>query len=294
VDNPAEIRPEVGSAAESGGEQSTGHAYYADQARRALGVGMERLLPRVPAPVFHGLVGGAVAATAVLARPQAVGRRTGALLDLVLAGICALTIVYYDRLVCSREARPGLGGGVLPAAAILGLAVALSGIEDVRLGAAAVLAAAAVIGVVPHLSALAAAGIDSWWLRALREVARLAVMIPVCLAGASALPLRIRAPIVFAGALATAHDTIRGEGTGRWRSLLGAFAVAVLCAAATMGATRVSSQAAGGAVLLFIWHGLRGMFGMFGQLPADRRQRLLVVEHGIFVLAGGVALGVLK
>jgi hypothetical protein len=47
-------------------------------------------------------------------------------------------------------------------------------------------------------------------------------------------------------------------------------------------------------VLLFIWHGLRGMFGMFGQLPADRRQRLLVVEHGIFVLAGGVALGVLK
>ena len=50
-----------------------GHAYYADQARRALGISSEPRLAEVPFPIIHAALGVAACAVAVALRPGAVG-----------------------------------------------------------------------------------------------------------------------------------------------------------------------------------------------------------------------------
>jgi hypothetical protein len=272
--------------------RSTGHAYYADQARRALGVTRElRILPRVPAPVFHGMVGVGVAAMAVLARPQIVGARRGVILDLLLAAVTALAIVYYDRLVCPPGARPGLEAGLLPAAALLSEAVVLASTDDAGAVVAAVPLAAMVMAVTPHLRALRAAGQEGWLQRLLGELIRVVVLLPVCLVGASSLVTWQRLALVAAGAGAVAYDALSAgdepRHVARLRLLAGALLTGGAVAVAAVFAGTSSSQPGAAAGLLAIWHGAQGIVGHLG---VNQVQRWAALEYAAFVAAGAVAL----
>ena len=55
------------------GAPARGHAYHADQARRALGISSEPRLAEVPFPIIHAALGVAACAVAVALRPGAVG-----------------------------------------------------------------------------------------------------------------------------------------------------------------------------------------------------------------------------
>ena len=139
----------------------TGHAFYADEARRALGIVREIravAVARVPAPLFHGAVGAGVAVTAVLVRPQATGWVLSIALDIILAVLTALAIIHYDLVLCEEETRPGPDSFILPVAAVISLAVSLAGRTDLRVNALAALIGTGVIVAAPHLAAMPAAG----------------------------------------------------------------------------------------------------------------------------------------
>lgn len=271
--------------------RSTGHAFYAAEARRALGVGHEPILPRIPAPVFHGMVGLVAAGMAVVARPQIVDARSGGLIDALLAAVAALAIVYYDRVVCPPEARPGIEAGVLPAAALLSEAVVLAATDDVAANVIAVPLTAVVIAVTPHLRAFRAAGLEDWLQRTMGELIRVVVMLPVCVVGASGAAALPRLPVVAAGAAVVAYDAMRAdqsERPGALPALCGALVVGGALALAAVFAPAVRTQALGAAALLAIWHGLHGVIG---HLAVIRTQRWVALEYAVFVIGGATFLG---
>jgi hypothetical protein len=271
----------------------TGHAFYAEEARRALGVAREIravTVARVPAPLFHGAVGAAVALTAVLVRPQATGWAVSVALDLVLAALTALAIVHYDLVLCPEETRPGPDSFILPVAAVISLAVSLAGSTDRRTGALAVVLGAVVIGGAPHLAALRAAGLETPAVRPLRELAAVLVCVPAVLAGAAAgLPWWLRAAVVLLGTTATAYEAVRADGVPWRRTALAAIGTGTITAVAAAGAGGVVGQAATAAALLLLWYGLRGLLG---GLSAGRLGRGPLLEYGSFIVAAGMAFGV--
>lgn len=278
---------------EGPGPQRAGHAFYADQARRALGLGgaLQQRLPDVPAPVFNALVGAAVALAAVLARPQAVGTRPGAILDGALAAVAGMALIYHDRVVCPPGVRPGAEAAVLPAAAMLGLAVSLAGTSDVRVGAVAIAVAALVIAGAPHLNSLRKAGREGPVLRLVREAAGIVVLLPVLLAAAApSLTTGARAGLVAGATAAVGFDALRTDRVPVRRTLLATALLALLCAAAVPLAARSTAQTAVGAALLVLWYGLRGVAG---QAAAREAERGALVEYAAFAVGAAAALGVL-
>lgn len=288
-------------------EQRGGPAFYAAQARRALGIEHDlwALTTHVPVPVFATAVGIAVAAGAFLARPQRLGYPAGIGVDVVLALLVGVAIV-----VQGRHALPGRGWGVraglLPAAALLALALVLAGSDDrlVDVGAAAV--AAAVIAATPLLvedgGAWGARGRS--WRRLVHDAAVVAVATPVAVAAASGHLAAAAGPVlagVALGALALATATVPADedrrvsqglggatrepvgarGEGWWRPLLAAAVVAVATAILAVPASSVG-QGRGGAVVLLGWYGLRG--GLEALLQAPRRASAMA-EHVVFVAA---------
>jgi hypothetical protein len=280
VDNRTGIRPP-----ERGGGR--GHAFYADQARRALGIQLHGPLAELRTPFFHFVIGAFVAGIAVLARPQRVGIPLGIGLDVVLALLGVAALLAYDRLFCPPDARPGLEGGALPAGALLAEAVVLSGTGDTRLWVPAVVLAALIIAAAPHLSAMRLAGRDEGWLRLARDAAGVAVMVPVLIAGCSTAAGPVRGSIVAAGAFLTVVDAVHTERTARLRGLLAAFAVALAVSLCLLPATSGPQVPAAGGILLVLWYGLRGLAVAAG---AARLSRGVVAEYGVFVLAAAALL----
>jgi hypothetical protein len=299
---PAEVLEEAvteaaeGEPAELGGlpeVRLTGHAFYAEEARRALGIVREIravTVARVPAPLFHGAVAAAVAVTAVLVRPQVTGWPLSILLDLALAVLTALAIVHYDLVLCAEETRPGPDSFILPVGAVISLAVSLAGTGDHRAGALAVLLGAGVIAGAPHLAALRAAGLETPLARQLREVAAVLVCVPAVLAGAApGLPWWLRGLVVLLGTTATAYEAVRADGVPWRRTALAALGAGSLTALTAAGAGGLFGQAATATALLLLWYGLRGLFG---GASVGRLGRGPLIEYGGFIVAAGLTFGV--
>ncbi|HEX3607243.1 MAG TPA: hypothetical protein VH134_15080 [Candidatus Dormibacteraeota bacterium] len=272
----------------------TGHAFYAEEARRALGVVREIravTVARVPAPVFHGVVGAAVALTAVLVRPQNTGWVLSPCLDFALVVLTALAIIHYDLVLCPEEHRPGPDAFILPVAAVISLAVSLAGSTDLRITVLAVLIAAGVIVAAPHLAAMRAAGLGGPAVRHLREAAPLLVCVPSVLAGAApGLSWWVRGTVVLLGTTATAYDAGRTEDGLAWRrTALAAVALGLVLAATATVAGGLFAQAPSAVSLLMLWYGLRGLLG---GLVAGRLGRGQLLEYGIFIVLAGLVLGV--
>ncbi len=266
-----------------------GHAFYADQARRALGVQADGALAQLRAPIFHFVVGALVAGIAVLARPQRVGLGFGIGLDVLLTGLASLALLAFDRLTCPPEARPGLEGGALPTAALLAEALVLAGTDEKRLWVPAVVVAALVIAAAPHLSAMRIAGNDSAWLRVARDAAGVAVLAPVLIAAGSSAFGPLRGFLLFAGCSLTVLDALHTERASRVRTLVGAAVVGVLVAGSVVPATR-GGQAVAATTLLVLWYGLRGLaVTALGPLGL-RRSRGALAEYGLFVAIAGLLL----
>jgi hypothetical protein len=269
------------------GFRAAGPAFYAEQARRALGVQPDGSIAELRAPVFHFVIGAVVAGVAVLARPQRVGLPLGIAVDVLLAVLAALALLVFDRLSCPPEVRPGPEGGALPTAALLAEAVVLAGTDQRAVWIPAAVAAAAVIAAAPHLSALRIAGREGAWLRVARDAAGVAVMGPVLIAGTGTAPIALRGFMLAAGAFLTIVDALHTERARRWRTLPVALFAAVLVAVAVIPATH-GGQAAGAAWLLVLWYGLRGLAVIAG---AGRWVAGAVLEYAIFVVIAGLLLG---
>ncbi|TMD09710.1 MAG: hypothetical protein E6J03_01345 [Chloroflexi bacterium] len=271
----------------------TGHAFYADEARRALGIVREIravAVARVPAPLFHGAVGAGVAVTAVLVRPQATGWVLSIALDIVLAVLTALAIIHYDLVLCEEETRPGPDSFILPVAAVISLAVSLAGTTDLRVNALAVLIGTGVIVAAPHLAAMRAAGQETPLLRQLREITAVLVCVPAVLAGAApGLSWWVRGTVVLLGTTAGAYDAVRADGVPWRRTALAALAAGLATALTAAAAGGLFGQAAIAMSLLLLWYGLRGLLG---GLSAGRLGRGPLLEYGAFIVAAGLAFGV--
>ena len=264
-----------------------GPAWLAESARRALGVSREvAVLPDAPAPFFCGAVAVAAGVLCVLVRPQALGYRNSLLLDLAIIAVACLAVGYHARLVCPPGAQPAVHAAVLPAAALLALAVVLASISSIPIGAAAVAGAAVVITLVPYLDARRVAGRELGRERVLRDAVGVGTVAPLVLLGAAPwAPWAARLPVVFAGGSLIAVDAIRREAVSWRTTLTGAAAVGALTTAAVMPAGRLS-QATGATGLLLLWYGLRGIVGTV----AARRRGLVLVEYAVFVAAAIVVL----
>ncbi len=271
----------------------TGHAFYADEARRALGIVREIravTVARVPAPLFHGVVGAAVALTAVLVRPQTTGWVVSLGLDVALVVLTALAIIHYDLVLCPEETRPGPDTFILPVAAVISLAVSLAGSGDLRINALAVLIGTAVIAGAPHLAAMRAAGLETPAGRQLREVAAVLVCVPAVLAGASpGLSWWVRGAVVLLGTTATAYDAVRADGVALRRTALAALTVGGITAVTAAIAGGLFGQAATAVSLLLLWYGLRGLLG---GASAGRLGRAPLLEYGFFIVLAGLVFGV--
>jgi hypothetical protein len=297
VDEPGgagvELGPSEPEPPEPPPPRRTGHAFYAEEARRALGIVREIravTVARVPAPVFHGAVGAGVAITAVLVRPQVTGWALSIALDAVLAGLTALAIIHYDLVLCPPETRPGPDSFILPVAAVISLAVSLAGSADLRIDALAVLAGTGVIAAAPHLAAMRAAGLETPMVRQLRELAAVLVCVPAVLAGAApGLSWGVRGAVVLLGTTATAYDAVRADGVPWRRTALAALAVGGVTALTSAAAGGMFGQAATAISLLLLWYGLRGLLG---GATAGRLGRGALFEYGAFIVAAGLAFGV--
>ena len=263
-----------------------GHAFYAQQARRALGLEPEGVIAQLRAPVFHFLLGAAVAGVAVLAQPQRVGLPLGIAIDVLLALLATLALTAYDRL-SPPEARPGLAGGALPTAALLAEAVVLAGAADMREWLPAVVVAAVVIAVAPHLSALRIAGRDDAWLRVARDAAGVAVMGPVLIAAGSPALGPVRGVMLALASFLTAIDALHTDRAGPRRMVVAAVLVAMAVSGSLAPAAH-AGQAPGAAMLLVLWYGLRGMAAA---ACAPRVARGALVEYAVFVGVAGAMLG---
>lgn len=270
-----------------GGRPPRGHAWYAEQARRALGLAAEPRLAAIPYPVVHAALGVAGCAAAVALRPGAVGLRATVIGVGTLCIATAAILAIYDRLVYPAVLRPPVEEVALPVAALGAFSLVLAGTIDVtpRLVAAAV--TISIWGGLPHLGALRAAGREGWALRFLRDAVSIAVLVPVLLASTSgALPLVVRAAVVLVGAGLVTVDGLRSEAMPRLQS----YTLAVATGALVSGVMLVADAAAAApgvaaGVTLAVWYGVRGVAGS-AVIPPRRLGTAL--EHLAVVL---VALG---
>ena len=263
-----------------------GHAFYAAEARAALGIApwiSATRLPDVPAPLFQGVVALLTSGLVVLVRPQAVGVVAASILDGALVVLCCVAILFHARLVGTPGARPGLEITALPAAALVALEVAVAGTGWVVAGAVAVALTAAVVVLVPHLDALRLAGRDGLGIRLGLDLAGILVAVPYALVGAStAWWWGGRAALAGAGCGAICFDTLRLDLSSTRRALAGALGIALVIAALTPAASRAVTQAAGATSLLLLWYGLRGL--AMTLLPG-KPARAPVIEYSAFGVA---------
>lgn len=239
-----------------------GHAFYADEARRALGISTtEPRLADVPFPIIHAALGVAACAVAVALRPGAVG-----LLGSVVgvAALCAVTggaLALYDRLVYPAPLRPTLEFIALPVAALGAFSLVLAATLAIETRLVAAVVTVAVCGGLPHLGGLRASGREGWGARFLRDAAAIAVLAPVFLAAAStALPLGLRVAVTAVGVVLVTLDGLQSEAIPRGHAWALALLTAVVVTGALVGVVRaLSTPGVVAAVTLVIWYGTRGV-----------------------------------
>ena len=272
------------------GIRQHGHAYHAEQARRALGIsGDIHILSDVPLPIVHAALGIAACAVAVAIRPGAVGLRTSVIGIGALALVTGAVLIGYDLVVYPRERRPGLEGTALPVAALVAFALVLAGTLELPQRVVAGAVAVAVIGGMPHLGGLRAAGREGWITRLLRDLAGVAVLVPVLLAGVAAeLPLTMRLAILVGGVTVVTFDGLRTEELSGFRALGLSFLVAGAVAAVVQASGAVTAGAGTRAALaMLLWYGLRGIAS---GLATGRRRFAVIAEYGFVVAVALVAL----
>ncbi|MGI8846942.1 MAG: hypothetical protein ACR2GX_01550 [Candidatus Dormibacteria bacterium] len=271
-----------------------GHAYHADQARRALGINSEiHTLADVPLPIVHAALGVAACAVAVALRPGVVGLRASVAAVGVLALATGAILAGYDRLVYPPGRRPSIEAVALPVAALVSFALVLAGTLQLGARLAAGAVAVLVVAGVPHLGGLRATGREGFLTRFFRDAAGVAVLIPVFLAGvSSALPPWIRLGIVVVGVSLVTLDGLLLDAMRRRHS--GAVAVAV--AAVMAGCIGVIGSLGGGdgtraAVTLILWYGVRGVGATLMTRP---RRWGLLMEYAAVVAIAMVAVRVIS
>jgi hypothetical protein len=251
--------PESDTSARS---PARGHAFYADEARRALGIPTtEPRLADVPFPIIHAALGVAACAVAVALRPGAVGL-VGSVLG--VAALCAVTgaaLALYDRLVYPAPLRPTLESIALPVAALGAFSLVLAATVAIETRLVAAVVTVAVCGGLPHLGGLRASGREGWGARFLRDAAAIAVLAPVFLAAAStALPLGLRAAVTAVGVVLVTLDGLQSEEIPRRHAWALALLTAGVVTGALVGVLRVlSAPGVVAAVTLVIWYGTRGV-----------------------------------
>jgi hypothetical protein len=276
-----------GPAKPDGPAPARGHAWHAQQARRALGVAAEPGLAAIPFPIVHAALGVAGCAAAVALRPGAVGLRDTVLGVSALCVATAVILAVYDRLVYPVELRPPLEEIALPVAALGAFSLVLAGTIDLTTRLVAAAATVAIWGGLPHLGEVRAAGREGWLPRFLRDAASIAVLVPVLLASTSgALPLALRAGVVLVGAGLVTLVGLRADAMPRRYSYPLAAAAAVLVSGVMLAdAADGASPGVAAAVTLAVWYGLRGVAGSAVVPP---RRVGTALEHVAVVL---VALG---
>ncbi len=272
-----------------------GNAFYAETARAALGISGEvHSLADVPLPLVHTALGMAVCAVVAALRPQVLGLRTSVTVCGALALATAVTLVLYDRLVYGRDLRHAAAATALPMAAIGAFVAVLAGTGDLLLRLPAGLIAALVVGGIPHLGGLRAAGREGTATRLLRDGTGVVVLAPLLLAAYdSNLSSAASAAVAGVSVLLVSTDALLTE------ELHGRVAVASATLIAAVMSGLVFLLPASGrdtiraALLLVIWYGLRGLVAAV----LTRRGSLgLIIEYGLFVAvaAGVVAARVLR
>jgi hypothetical protein len=239
-----------------------GHAFYADEARRALGIPTtEPRLADVPFPIIHAALGVAACAVAVALRPGAVG-----LLGSVIgvASLCAVTgaaLAIYDRAVYPAQLRPTLESIALPVAARGAFSLVLAATVAIETRLVAAVVTVAVCGGLPHLAGLRASGREGWGARFLRDAAAIAVLAPVFLAAASnALPPGLRIAVTAVGVILVTLDGLQSEEIPRRHAWALALLTALVVTGALVGVARaLSTPGVVAAVTLVIWYGTRGV-----------------------------------
>jgi hypothetical protein len=266
-----------------------GHAYYYDQARRALGMSPEPRLAEVPFPIIHAALGVAACAVAVALRPGAVGLVGSVVGVTALCLVTGLALTAYDRFVYPAEHRPAVEAIALPVAALGAFSLVLAGTVDLRTRLVAALVTVAVCGGLPHLGGLRASGRDSWEGRFLRDAAAIAVLVPVLLAAASGnLPLGLRVAVALVGVGLVTLDGLQTEETRlRHTVALAALTAVVVTGAMVAVDWAVVTPGVAAAVTLVIWYGVRGMVA--GAVIPPRRlssvaEHLAVVAIALFGL----------
>jgi hypothetical protein len=231
-----------------------------------------------------------VCAVVAALRPQVLGLRGTVIACGVLAGATAVTLALYDRLVYGRDVRHAVAATFLPVAAIAAFAVVLGGTGDLILRVPAGIIAAMVIGGIPHLGGLRAAGREGTWTRLLRDGAGIVVLAPLLLvAFGGSLATSSSMALAGCGVLLVSADALLTE------ELAGRVAVAggVLLAAALTALVVVLPAAGRGvgraALMLVFWYGLRGLAAA---LLSRSGRRGLVVEYGLFAAAAAAAIAV--
>jgi hypothetical protein len=274
------------------GFRRRGHAYLAEQARSALGVGLEpRILSDIPPPIVHTALGAAVCAVAILVRPEALGLQRSAIASGCLAVLAGILLVGYDFLVYPPESRPGLEGAALPVAAVASFATVLAGVPPLSVRVAAGIIAALVIGGIPHLAGRRAVGREGSATRWGRDAAGVAVLAPVLVAGVSpVLPVLARFGLVGVITVLVSIDGLRTERLSALRSLVAAFGVGmVLAGAAVVVGTSATNPGVRAAALLVLWYGLRGVAGLAA--AGEPARKVAFAEYGVFVAAAVGGLG---
>jgi hypothetical protein len=265
-----------------------GNAFYADSARAALGVGGEvHSLADVPLPLVHTALGMAVCAVVAALRPQVLGLRTSVIASGALAAATALTLVLYDRLVYGRDLRHAIAATALPVAAIAAFVTVLAGTGDLLLRLPAGLVAALVVGGVPHLGGLRAAGREGTAARLLRDGTGVIVLAPLLLAAYDGDLSRTASAALAGGAvlLVTADALLTEELRGAV-AVAGALLIAGVMAGLVLVLPGVGRDTVRAGLLLVMWYGLRGLLAA---LFTRRRSQGLIWEYGLFiVVAAGV------
>jgi len=247
-------------------------------------------LSDVPLPLVHTALGMAVCAVVAALRPQVLGLRTSVIICGSLAIATALTLTLYDRLVYGRGLGHALAATGLPVAAIAAFVVVLAGTGDLSLRIPAGVVAALVIGGIPHLGGLRAAGREGTATRLLRDGAGIVVLAPLLAAAfGGALSTGASAAVAGGGVLLVSADALLTEELHGRVAMAGAVGIAAVLAAAVVVLPPAGRGNVRAGLLLILWYGLRGLAAM---VLSRSRRRELVVEYGIFVLAAAVAIAI--
>jgi hypothetical protein len=271
--------------------RSRGNAFYAESARAALGLGGEvHSLADVPLPLVHTALGIAVCAVVAALRPQVLGLRGSVIVCGSLAIATALALTLYDHLVYGRDLRHALAATALPVAAIAAFVVVLGGTGELALRAPAGLIAALVIGGIPHLGGLRAAGREGTATRLLRDGAGIAVLAPLLLAAYDGpLSTAASAALCGSGVLLVSADALLTEELRGSVAVAGAAVLAAIMAGLVFVLPGTGRDTVRAALLLVVWYGLRGLIAA----TLSRGSRgALIVEYGVFVVAAAAVVAV--